>query len=133
MSSKIFFVTDTTLRKQEILKFYYDYSSNPPLNDILVSFDVEGLFPNILLDPTLDRVREILSESLIQDSVCDEFMELLRICLFPNFCKFNDKIYVVSDESPNGLTFGSYNLGDIYESIFQETVFCNYKFFCMIK
>ena len=60
----------------------------PSLNSILVSFDVIGLFPNVALTTTLHRIQEILSDSYIHKPICDEFMELLKICLFPNFCKF---------------------------------------------
>jgi hypothetical protein len=74
----------------------------PPPDSILVSFDVASLFPNVPLSPTLESITDILTEANVSTPAAEEFTSLLRTCLFPNFCKFNNKIYQFQDGLPMG-------------------------------
>ena len=73
-----------------------------PPNSILVSFDVVSLYTNVPIQPTLTRVSEILEQHKILPPVADECVSLLKTCLEPNICQFNNEIYKFVDGLPLG-------------------------------
>ena len=90
-------------------------------NAILVSFDVSGLFPNTPLPPTLKRITNILSQAQIHNEIIKEFMDLLTLCLLPNFCKFH-KFYVASDGVPMGSPFAPI-VSEVFMDLFEQRIF----------
>ena len=73
-----------------------------PSNAILVSFDVVGLFPSVPLLDTIKCIKDTLLDAHVSTLIIDEFMKLLSLCLFSNFCKFEDKIFSLLDGVPMG-------------------------------
>ena len=63
----------------------------PPINSSLISSDVPGLFPNLPHHPTLNHLRRKLEDAHVPDFIADELFTQLKLCLSPNFCRFNGK------------------------------------------
>lgn len=94
----------------------------PPSNSKLVSFDAASLFTNVPLTPTLERAHEILISANVPPSAADEFISLLKTCLYPNICQFKNEIYRFKDGLPMGSPLAPL-LSEIFMSIFEEKVF----------
>ena len=52
----------------------------------IISFDVIGPFPSILIEPTLQFAEEYLIQVGTNPDAVSEFLHLLRVCLKPNIC-----------------------------------------------
>ena len=95
--------------------------STPP-DSILCSFDVAGLFTNVPLGPTLERIHGILLEAHIPPPAADEFVLLLKTCLFPNICKFQNQIYRFDDGLPMGSPLAPL-ISEIFMNLLERQVF----------
>ena len=97
---------------------------SPPAQASLISFDVTGLFPNLPNEPTLRHLVASLNDAHVPQFIIDEIMKLLKLCLKPNFCKFNSKTYVFPENIgvPMGYPLGS-TLGEIFTDLLEETLF----------
>ena len=62
-------------------------------NEIMVSFDVVGLFPNIPLDISFAAMREFLSTSDLSQNDQTVLMKLSEICMNQNTFKFRDSFF----------------------------------------
>ena len=91
-----------------------------PPNCILVSFDVDSLYTNVPIKPTLTRISEILEQCKIPPPLADEFVSLLKVCLEPNICQFNNKVYKFADGLPMGSPIASLMANIFMDSL--ETV-----------
>ena len=58
----------------------------PPPDYILISFDVVGLFPNILLHSTTEYIIDQLQEAHVPEDIMNDFIRLLDICTETNIC-----------------------------------------------
>lgn len=62
-------------------------------NEILVSFDVTSLFPNVPIPYTLNILREWLMSNDISNSKIDMYVDLAKLCMNQNIFQFDNKIY----------------------------------------
>jgi len=91
---------------------------NIPPNSILVSFDVQSLYPRVPLTPTLQRIDEILLESNISIATRNLF-HFWRLACY-NICKYNNEFYQFPDGLPIGSPIAGFNSRDFYGR-FRET------------
>lgn len=89
----------------------------PPPGSTLTSLDVIGLFPHVPLQPTRDRISELLQEAEVPPHLISEFQSLLQCCLAPNICQFNNTIYKLPTEI--GIPIGS-PLGSLISEVFMS-------------
>jgi len=92
-----------------------------PQDSILLSFDVESLFPSIPIDECLVLVRSLLHESTLPNNIAQGVFNILEMTLKQNFFLFEDKIY----EQKGGLTMGS-PLSPILAEVFMKNLEHNY-------
>ena len=71
-----------------------------PSNSIFVSFDVTNLYTCVPLSPTLLNISDILSKSGLIPPIIDEFIDLLKVCIDHNVCKFDHEFYLFPDGLP---------------------------------
>ena len=84
-------------------------------DDVLVSFDVIGLFPSVPTDRIPTLLRKWLEEVGINPREIEEYVVLTNLCLDQNFFSFNQKFY----KQKSGLAMGnplSPFLADLYMS-----------------
>lgn len=61
---------------------------------ILVSFDIQNMYPNIPTDECISLVKDLLFASDLPDFVTVDLLSLLKSCLKQNFFSFDNKIYI---------------------------------------
>lgn len=105
---------------KELTDKIYDCSTPP--DSILCSFDVVGLFTNVPLAPTLERIHDILLEASVPTPAAEEFVLLLKTCLFPNICKFKGGIYQFEDGLPMGSPLAPL-ISEIFMNLLEDKVF----------
>ena len=80
----------------------------------MASFDINSLFPNILLDETIDVISELFNKSThFQNFTRKEFITLLRFAIKDCQFLFNGDFY----EQTDGVAMGS-PLGPVFAEIF---------------
>ena len=86
-----------------------------------------GLFPSLPLAPTLDHLIDELKEVHVPDSIIDELIARLRICLKSNFCEFNNEINSFPEDVgvPRGSPLGS-TLIEVFMSRLETNRFTSY-------
>ncbi|XP_078521656.1 uncharacterized protein LOC144790876 [Lissotriton helveticus] len=71
--------------------------------DYLVSFDVESLYTSIPQDETLDTIRTILSETVLDSITPVPFiMALAKLAMKENFFRYEDTIYLQTSGTTDG-------------------------------
>ena len=96
-------------------------------NQAIMSLDVESLFSNVPVDPTIDI---ILNRCYNQDSVQpptiqkEDLQELLKICTQQTPFKFKNQLYLQSDGvsmgSPLGPTFANYYMSHLETTVLNQ-------------
>jgi len=76
------------------------------------------VYTNIPLAPTFDQITSILSKSQIIPPIIDEFLDLLKLCVVDNICKFNNNLCKFQDGLQMGSPISSL-LADIFMSGFE--------------
>ena len=88
------FKATTNFQSRRSLKNYIElfryFCLTTPFGSILISFDIVGLFFNVLLIPTHGRMVEILREETAPLSSINEFTSLLNQCLSHDVCQFGN-------------------------------------------
>ena len=82
----------------------------------------EPIYTNVPIQPTLTRLSEILDQCKILPPVADEFVSLLKACLKPNICQFNNKIFRFSGGLPMGFPIAS-TMADIFMDSLENEIF----------
>ncbi|XP_072160566.1 uncharacterized protein [Bemisia tabaci] len=72
-------------------------------DQVMVSFDVESLFPSVPIRKTLDILKKWLLEKELDEKIVNNLVNLTEICTENRFFQFNGKIYKQED----GLTMGN--------------------------
>jgi len=90
----------------------------PPTQATLVSFDVEGLFPNVPIPTLLELTLSSLTGSVSNGAV-GEYMELLALCLIPNF---NGDFYTIPDGVPMDSPLAP-TIAEVSMKYFEELIF----------
>lgn len=91
-------------------------------NDILVSFDVESLYPSIPLEKTKTLCRKWFEKNNISEKNIEEYMQIITVCTEQRFFQFNNKFYIQKD----GLTMGN-PLSSILSELFMSDLEMNVK------
>ena len=97
-----------------------------PSNSTLVSFDVVGLYPNVPILPIILEFVNILEEKGVPPPTISEFITLLKLCLQPNFCEFNNNTYRLPDfvGVPTGSPIAPL-VAEVFMSSFESLIFSN--------
>lgn len=72
-------------------------------NEIMVSFDVVSLFPSIDVDLALLEFENHLTDSEINNTVKNVYIDVAKVCMKQNYFKFGNKCYKVE----NGTNMGN--------------------------
>jgi hypothetical protein len=62
-------------------------------NEMLVSFDVVGLFPNIPLEEAFNGIKDFLATKDLSENEKEILMKLSKICMEQNIFQYRDKFY----------------------------------------
>jgi len=94
-----------------------------PHNCILVSFDVENLFPSIPRLESLDIIGKLLKNSTkLNNSQIECLTLLIRKCLNCDFCKFNNVLYKQLEGLPMGSSLSPL-IAEIFMNNFENVLF----------
>lgn len=72
-------------------------------DEIIVSFDVESLFPNVSIDLALRCAKDWLEENRVAPQKINAYSDMLKLCLNHTFFTFRDKIF----QQTEGVAMGS--------------------------
>ncbi len=62
-------------------------------NEILISFDVNSLFPSIPIDETLTFIRDLLQANRLPENRIDQYIRLTKLYIDQNQFLYNGKYY----------------------------------------
>ena len=109
-------VSDFVLKKFRQLDYKSSFSVNNSIefceklrnvkidsDEVLVSFDVKGLFPSIMKQHVITEVEAFLSSQILDDNERDIYIELIKLVLSQNYSTFRDQTYQQTD----GLAIGN--------------------------
>ncbi|UYV76705.1 hypothetical protein LAZ67_14001831 [Cordylochernes scorpioides] len=92
-----FFISNTTTFIDELLKY------QPQPNKIMISFDVESLYPSLPHQLILSSTEEFLRENKVDQIVVRKITKLIALCLETNILTYDSK----TDEQIKGSPMGS--------------------------
>jgi hypothetical protein len=78
-------------------------SDNIPIDEEMVSFDVEALFPSVPTDEAISLIGSWLNDQEISDEEAQKFYALTKICLNQRVVKWDPRIY----KQTSGLSMGN--------------------------
>lgn len=96
-------------------------------DDVMVSFDVVSLFPNIPMDYAIKYLEEHLYEKGIRGDKLSTLINLTELCMYKNEFTFRDKIFKLNDGCAMGNPLSPY-IANIFLSHF-ETEFSKHPLF----
>ena len=94
-------------------------------DEVMVSFDVESLFPSVPQDKAIACLSEWFRANDLADGVKNELIKLTKLCIDHSYFTFNNNIYKQKD----GLSMGnpvSPMLADVFMSKLELTVIKNH-------
>jgi hypothetical protein len=89
--------------------------------DMLVSFDVEALFPSIPVDEALELLQKWLEEQHLNPDLLTQYLELTKLVMKLNFFQFNGKFYEQTEGTVMGNTLSLF-LANLYMANFEMVV-----------
>lgn len=90
-------------------------------DEVLVSFDVVGLFPNVPLDVAFEAIEKFLNESNIDPNERETLLKLTKLCMTQNIFRFRDKFY----RQQSGVSIGNSASGmvsDFFMAFFEMKI-----------
>lgn len=87
-------------------------------NEILVSFDVESLFPSIPIPDTLIILEKWLDEHELCDQKKSLLLELTKLCMELNICQFDNSFYQITHGTCMGNALSPF-LANLFMSHFE--------------
>ena len=90
-------------------------------NEVMVSFDVVGLFPNIPLDVAFTAIENFLESTSLKDSDQEILLKLSKLCMKQNIFEFRGKFY----QQKTGASIGnsaSPLIADFFMSQFEQKI-----------
>ncbi|UYV81546.1 hypothetical protein LAZ67_20001498 [Cordylochernes scorpioides] len=91
-----FSISNTTTFIDELLKY------QPQPNKIMISFDVESLYPSLLHQLILNSTEEFLRENQVDQIIVRKMTKLIALCLETNILAYDSKTYEQIKGSPRG-------------------------------
>jgi hypothetical protein len=88
-------------------------------SEILVSFDVNSLFPSLSIPQTLEYLKELLLENHLDDKIVKEYIQLTEICMKQNIFQINDKFYQQNEGTAMGNSLSPF-IADLFMSRFEK-------------
>jgi hypothetical protein len=88
-------------------------------SEILVSFDVNSLFPSVPIPQTLEYLKELLLENHLDDKIVKECIQLTEICMKQNIFQINDKFYQQNEGTAMGNSLSPF-IADLFMSRFEK-------------
>jgi hypothetical protein len=89
------------------------------VDEIMVSFDVVGLFPNIPLDAAFDSIDRFLKASSLNNNEREILMKMSELCMRQNIFQFRDKFFKHSSGAAIG-NCASPMISEFFMSAFEE-------------
>lgn len=88
----------------------------------LVSFDVKSLFTSVPVKELKQILKDLVSNSSLNNQAQTELLSLLNICIEQNYFSFNNKFYIQKDGLPMGSPLSPW-LTEVYMNHFEGRLF----------
>lgn len=89
--------------------------------EIMISFDVESLFPSIPINTTMEYLEEWLKEREPNEEKRNVYMQSSRFCMKSNYCQLNEKYYKIIEGTCMGNALSPF-LANLFMSKFESTL-----------